>query len=773
MKTLRILLMSALLITAFLPPFICGKSGSEKHRVLVLHSFHKGQKWNDDLSKGIESILKTGMIELNFEFMDTIRSLDDHHIKNLVRLYQHKYSTRKVDLVISTDEQALDFLLNHRSHLLPDASIVYCGIKSYKERFGVEGLTGVIESVDIRSNVELAMEFNPGLKEIFVVSDNTPTSISLINPLIQMMKEFSSEIDFRFTEFVPIKDLKLTLRNLAPDTAVLLINYTKDKNGQIFSMDESAGLITSHSPVPVYTLWDSYMGMGILGGKLVSGYTQGQAAAKMALRILGGESPSKIPVQTSLPSQYFFDYQKLRKYDIRDSKLPANSHIYNLPRTFYRQYKRLIIAVIIGGFFLSLIILVLSINIMSRRRVEKALKTYSDRLNYLHRLDQFILNDFSLEGMSDSIMGPTLRLYDCQLFGIYLFGTETVPAAGVVQFYQDDRKIIENLTLHKNDLPMDRLQRGEVVNLHAGQSEVDFIFNKDSFTDFDNYQLIPLMFQNQLLGILFVGNADGKEFDYDTETTLKQAADSLAIAVQNDHFLMKIKGHEAELRHMSLNILKAQEKERKLLSAELHDEFGQTLTAIGLNLSVMRRKLDKSQPEKIRPRLEEVEQSIELLSKQIHNLSLDLRPPILDDLGLIPSLRWYLNQYEDRSGLSIDFSVNAETEQLVPKPVSVTMYRVLQEALNNITKHAKATKVAVQISVTSSHVRLQVSDNGVGFDYNRVMSQNPSMQALGLIGMRERLELLDGSLAIKTAENCGTTLLAVSSIDKKDHYGSY
>lgn len=771
MRILQTVGVAFLLIVVFILPTYASQP-LNKYRVLVLHSFHKGQKWNDDLSRGIESILKSNTIELNFEFMDTIRNLENNHIKNLIQLYQYKYKTRKVDIVISTDERALEFLLTNRGDVFPQASIVFCAIKSYEEKFGEEKLTGVIESVDIQSNVLLAMKFNPSLKNIFVVFDNTPTSVSLIYPLIKIIKAFSSRISFQFTEFVPIEELQRNLQVLTPDTAVFLINYTRDKKGRVISMDESAKLITDSSPVPVYTLWDSYMGKGILGGKLVSGFTQGRTAAKIALRILQGEDPTKIPVQISLPSQYIFDYQKLKKFNIKESKLPENSVIYNLPHTFYRQYKQLIIMVIVGGILLTLIIIVLSMNIMRRRRVERALKTYSNRLNFLHRLDQSILNNFSLENISDNILGPSLKLFDCHLIGIFLLGTEFIPAEGLAHLKNGRNRIIKDLCIQKDHLPMEMLRDGGVVRLNRDQSEnVGFLVNRNDFESIDNYLLIPLVFQDQLLGLLFLGNTPEKVISYDTETTFRQVADSLAMAVQNDYFLEEIKGHEAELRRMSLNILNVQEKERQHLSAELHDEFGQTLTAIGLNLSVIRKKLDKPQPVNIKPRLEEVEKSIELLSEQVHDLSLDLRPPMLDDLGLVPTLRWYLNQYKDRSGLNIDVSVSKNEDITVPRTVSVAMYRVLQEALNNVTKHAKAVSVTVQLVISVMEVKLRITDDGIGFDNSELRSQKQGMHGLGLIGMRERLEVLGGSLKIQTAKkNGGTTLLAVSPIRGEDSY---
>jgi len=754
----------ALLLLIYLFPLLTSAAiPSSKQRVLVLHSFHKGQKWNDDLSRGIESRLKIDGVELNFEYMDAKRYLDDRHMKNLVRLYRHKYQTRKVDVVISTDERALDFLLTYRGDLFPNASVVFTGIKSYEEDmlFGEKKLTGVIESVDIRSNVRLALQLNPKLKRMLIIVDNSPTSLATISAFLPVVREFSSRISFRFTDFVAMEELQKKLEELPQDNAVFLVNYTKDKNGHIFSMNESARLITGSSPVPVYTLWDAYMGKGILGGRLISGYIQGKKAAEITLGILQGERPEQIPVQTNLSSQYIFDYKKLKEFNIKLSKLPRDSVILNQPYTFYQQYKKLIFSVLAGGISLSLIILVLSLNIMRRRRVEKSLKKYSQRLTFLHRMDQAILNTFSIENIAEDILRPALDLFDCDLIGIFLFEKGHPQAKLLLLRKVGNESSSEELAIPLDWLPMEDLGAGAIWSPSEDAKQgPDFLSKIESFASFKSSLLTPLMFQSKLLGTLFLGSTREKAFGWELEKISRQVADSLAIAVQNEHWLKEIRGHEAELRRMSINILDAQENERKHLSAELHDEFGQTLTAIGLNLRVIRKKIENTCGMNVLNRMEETEESIERLSEQVHDLSLDLRPPMLDDLGLVPTLRWFLYQYGERSGLEVDFSVLEKKGTIIPGSVSVTMYRVLQEAFTNVTKYAQASKVTVHLEVTTSEIKLLVSDDGIGFDLHEVRSRDLGIRGLGLVGMRERLELLEGVLKIQSIKNRGTTLQA-------------
>ncbi|MFK5954420.1 MAG: ABC transporter substrate binding protein [Desulfobacterium sp.] len=738
---------------------------AEYQRVVILHSFHKGQKWNDDLSNGIEDVLKNRNIELNFEYMDTIRFPDSAHSHQLIQMYKTKYKDRKADIVISTDEEALDFLLINRRSLFPNTPIVYCGVKSYIDRFWEPGLTGVIEPIDLSSNVRLAKKLNPSLKQIFVVMDNTPTSISLINNFITAIKTFSPAINFIFSDFTPFDDLLKEIRTLSRNSAVFLVNYTNDKSGRMIPMDESARQITQNSPVPVYSAWDSYIGQGVLGGKLVSSYTQGKTAAEMALAILQGKPLEEIPVKTNIPSQYIFDYDQLKKFNIQETDLPDESVILNQPDTLYQRYKKLMFTFLLGGISLSLIILLLSLNIMHRRRMEKALKRYSGRLNFLHRMDQSILNHFSLKTIGKRILRPTLFHINCDLIGIYLFKKELDPEWGFALNRNKINTLIDNFSIPTHHLPANFIQDKTPLKLDDRPSQLrNLLFNDHRFSGFNSYLLIPMVYQNKVMGIFFLAHLMEKPIELHQKMVSQQIAHTLAMAIENHYLFNKIKTHEAKLKQLSINIIEAQELERKRLSAELHDEFGQSLTAIGINFSVIRKKINGTQAAGINTRMEEIEQAIEGLSDQVHDLSLNLRPPMLDDLGLIPTVRWFLNQYHERNGIKINFSLENNQDIPVPNQVAVAMYRVVQEALNNITKHANASCITLRLDISSTSISLHIKDDGTGFNMDQLKLNKPGRGGLGLIGMKDRLDLLDGHMKIQSFKDRGTTLQAVAPI---------
>lgn len=758
----RTILILCFLWTMF-PLLCCADQTQQNARIVVLHSYHKGQKWTDDLSGGIESVLMRDDIELNFEYMDTVRLPNEEHLEDFFMLLRKKYSNQRkdVDVVVTTDEEALAFTLLNRRELFPGASVVYCGIDFYTDRFWEPHLTGIIESVDLASNIRLAKQLNPGLTEIFVVMDNTPTSISLINNFIPVIREFTPSIKIRFSEFLKFDDLLAQIQQLPKESAVLLITYTNAKDGQVLSMAESARRIAENSPVPVYSVWDSYMGEGVLGGKMINGREHGIQAGQLALRIAGGEKAEEIPVQTKSRKQYIFDYNVLDKFNINERLLPDDRLVLNIPDTLYHRYKRLFVSLFAGTLFLVLVIFILSLNIAHRRRVERSLKKYSDRLDFLHRLDQSILDGFSLESLSDQVFKPTILRVKCDLVGIYLFEREMMPAFEMALKRNDLDNPMERLAINVDHLPGELTEKRKTVILGgADVVQREQIFTGAEFASLTLYLLLPLLYKKELLGIFFLGYEGERSLTHQ-KVIGQQIAHSLALAIQNHYLFLEISKHESALRHMSLSIIGAQEIERKRLSAELHDEFGQSLTAIGINFSVIMRKIENLLDTKLKNRMGEIEQTIEHLSEQVHDLSLDLRPPMLDDLGLIPTFRWFVAQYQDRSGLQIEFSDNITGESTPSVQVAVTLYRVLQEALNNISKHAFATKAEVRLSISAMQVRLLIRDDGRGFDTNKYRQMEVGQGGIGLLGMRERLDLINASLDIHSVIDTGTTIQAI------------
>jgi signal transduction histidine kinase len=214
---------------------------------------------------------------------------------------------------------------------------------------------------------------------------------------------------------------------------------------------------------------------------------------------------------------------------------------------------------------------------------------------------------------------------------------------------------------------------------------------------------------------------------------------------------------QEQLRLLSRQLLSAQEEERKLISRELHDQIAQTLTGINIRLASLKNEstLDhKDLQRKISSTQRLVEKSVDI----VHRFARELRPTVLDDLGLIPALHSFMKTFTRRTGVRAYLTAFAAVEQLDPAKRTV-LFRVAQEALNNVARHAQASRVEVSIRKLRDRVCMKIKDDGKSFDVERTLYTNGGKR-LGLLGMRERLEMVGGEFVVESSPGKGTVIQA-------------
>jgi signal transduction histidine kinase len=211
---------------------------------------------------------------------------------------------------------------------------------------------------------------------------------------------------------------------------------------------------------------------------------------------------------------------------------------------------------------------------------------------------------------------------------------------------------------------------------------------------------------------------------------------------------------EARLRALSRQLVAVQEAERDRLSRELHDRVGQNLTALGINLDILRIALDSGERPELLARLQDSIALLDATVEAIENVMSELRPPMLDEYGLLPALEWYGREFSQRTGVEVGVSATSHAERPAPD-VEITLLRIVAEALNNVVKHAGATRVEIEIETSGEEYAMIVSDNGVGFDPDA----NPR-PGRGIRTMRQRAQALGGALEIRAMPGNGTTIIA-------------
>lgn len=273
--------------------------------------------------------------------------------------------------------------------------------------------------------------------------------------------------------------------------------------------------------------------------------------------------------------------------------------------------------------------------------------------------------------------------------------------------------LVNNWVLKRTLLPLDRLQEG-VDAVRQGRQDVQVHCDGPSDERFD--RLIETF--NQMI--------------------VQQAEDA------------------QRLHQLSHRILQAQEDERQRVARELHDEAAQALTSLLVHLRLLERAYT---PEQAQERVAELRQLTAQALEEVRRVALDLRPKILDDLGLVAALGWRVDELNTTGDMQASLSVEGIHGRL-PRTLELVLYRVVQEALNNVARHSQATRVEVRLSQQGQTLRLEVTDNGRGFDPAFLGQRGNGGRGLGLLGMSERLSMVHGSIDWVSAPGQGTRLVA-------------
>ncbi|MEO8972277.1 MAG: ATP-binding protein [Ktedonobacteraceae bacterium] len=219
-------------------------------------------------------------------------------------------------------------------------------------------------------------------------------------------------------------------------------------------------------------------------------------------------------------------------------------------------------------------------------------------------------------------------------------------------------------------------------------------------------------------------------------------------------FNMMLEAIDEATRLRASQIINAQEQERKRIARELHDETSQMLTSLLISLAILEKSVTTQEAS---DRIADTRKLAHQTLRAIRNLSIDLRPSALDDLGLLPALRWYLKEYQQKCAIEVEFNESGFHERL-PAEMETVLYRIVQEALTNTARHSNARKVVITMKEEREAVYATITDDGQGFDVEAIRKSPDQERGLGLVGMNERAVLLDGTLDILSSPGHGTTV---------------
>ena len=262
----------------------------------------------------------------------------------------------------------------------------------------------------------------------------------------------------------------------------------------------------------------------------------------------------------------------------------------------------------------------------------------------------------------------------------------------------------------------------------------------------------PLLVEKEVIGFVNLFAERPDFFTQELSDRLVAFASHAAVAIQNAWLFEQVRASSERLHSLSRRLVEIQESERLYIARELHDEAGQMLTSLMVDLRMLEKKA--SEPDVVIRKIVEMERSLNEVLENLHRMAMALRPASLDHLGLVPALRQLVESVGEKHDLKVSFRSGGVLERL-PANVETVLYRTVQEALTNVVRHAHATQVDVILTVRDGKLIVIVEDDGDGFDPTTVSTNNH----LGLFGMRERTEMIDGKLVIESAPGKGTTIL--------------
>ena len=256
--------------------------------------------------------------------------------------------------------------------------------------------------------------------------------------------------------------------------------------------------------------------------------------------------------------------------------------------------------------------------------------------------------------------------------------------------------------------------------------------------------------------MLNVAAGAGRSFSTEDMSMLLAIGSEIGVSVENARLWEELRLKDIMRGILLAKVISAQEEERRRIARELHDETSQSLASLRVGLQGVQRARN---PAELQQRLNDLDHLTGSILDELHRLARELRPSVLDDLGLVPALERYIAEYSQRFAIVADLETGRLSEQRLPPAIETALYRIIQEALTNVARHASAANVSVLLRHTPGSVLAMVEDDGQGFDATLREHPEPSDRHLGLFGMQERAVLLGGTLTVESAPGRGTTIV--------------
>ena len=710
--------------------------------ILVVYWYNKDFPGNAVSDQSYQSVLNSqppGSFEYYTEYLESNRFPGEEQ-EEILRDYLHrKYAGRSIDVVVANSDTTVEFFRRYRKDLFPNAPIVFSAARapSAIELESGPGMTGVVHHQAYKENVELLLKLHPDTQNVFVVSGSLEHDKRFEIPAREELQDYEGKVSiFYLTDLLP-GELASRIKNLPKRSVILYVwQQGNDESHKLLESSDFMDIVANSASVPIYGQASWHVGKGAVGGYLRSAESSAMRQAEIAVRVANGERAQDIPVEKS-PVLPIFDWRELQRWGIREDSLPAGSIIKFRPVTFWSQYKWYALGVISIVLIQSALIAGLVINRTVRKRVEKALRESEEQYRSIFETTGVAIWEEDFSEVKELIDGLQRRgVTDLRS---YLSEHPTTLRQAI-----DRAKIcrINQQTLRLFGAHTKTEFLSSVEKIFAPESEQVFV-----------EKMIALVEGRQYLETETVLNTIQGErrhmFKTITFPEQRGVSDRVMVTVLD---ITQRKTAEEALRDLSGQLIQAREDECARIARELHDDFSQNVALISLSLDQLRQDPPRSTAE-LRERTQEIFNQTSELSTEIHRMSHDLHPSKLDQLGLVTALRSMCVELSRSYGLRIEFKHN-DVPVTLQKEISICLYRIVQESLNNVIKYSGAKDACVEVRGDGHTIQLRIEDWGKGFDIESARSK----KGLGLLSMRERLRLVGGTVLIDSRIARGTKI---------------
>jgi len=395
-------------------------------------------------------------------------------------------------------------------------------------------------------------------------------------------------------------------------------------------------------------------------------------------------------------------------------------------------------------------------DITTRRQTLQQIRQQASRAEALVQVAKQLNSRLDLKDVLHTVCEVTNQLIEASASMIFLYDSKLGKYKDMARKFEGDIPLAQRNTLRvsfsRTELEAYLPEDNSVFTISNVELRKDILLRHIlHLSRIRHLAVAPLVRNNIVIGALICGSVRAQGFPLEDLELITGLAEHIMMAISNTSLFEQVRLGRERQRLLSKSVVDIQETERRRIARELHDHLGQTLTGIQFMLESIKNRMDESQKSNIT----DIQNSVTDIIGQVREMSLNLRPSMLDDLGLNQTLKWHLDRYTNQTGIHVNYN-NAKFPKRFPSEIETTAYRIIQEALTNVARHSQIMEVFVGLVVIDKTLWIEILDKGKGFDTTAVLKKPTS----GLSGMSERADLAGGYLTINSYIDQGTQIVA-------------